>query len=154
MSPVAPLLETLEAAASGAAATEAAFRREATERIKSLERDRSFAFRRLSLMRPIADAVAHAESEELAVAAGLAILRAKLGWSSDSEARSAVLAQFAPVVQGIFASTRPEPPEPEVPAIDALALLTTFEGWYEAAHRTPFWSLFEQPMPETPVVDF
>jgi len=151
MSPVAPFLETLEAAASGAAAAETAFRREAAERIKNLERDRSFAFRRLSLMRPIADAVARAESEELAVAASLAILRAKLGWSSDSEARSAVLTQFAPIVQGTFASLRPQP---ETPAIDVLALLVAFEAWYETAHRTPFWTLFDQPMPETPLVDF
>lgn len=151
MSPVAPLLETLEAAASGAAAAEAAFRREAAERIMGLERDRSFAFRRLSLMRPIADAVARAESEELAVAAGQAILRAKLGWSGDSEARSAVLTQFAPILQGMFASLRPEP---EAAEIDVLALLAAFEVWYEAAHRAPFWSLFEQPMVETPLVDF
>jgi hypothetical protein len=151
MSPTQPFLETLEAAASAAAAAETAFRREATERIKSLEHERSFAFRRLNLMRPMVDAVARAESEELAVAGSLAILRARLAWSSDSEARSAVLTRFAPVAQGMFAALRPQP---DSPAIDVLALLTEFEAWYEAAHRTPFWSLFEQPMPETPLVDF
>jgi hypothetical protein len=151
MSPMAPFLETLEAAASGAAAAETAYRREAAERIKSLERERSFAFRRLSLMRPIADAVARAESEELAAAGSLAILRAKLGWSSDSEARSAVLTQFVPVVQGLFASLQPQP---EAPGIDVLELLTAFEAWYEATHRIPFWDLLDQPIPETPLVDF
>jgi len=151
MSPVAPFLETLEAAANEAAAAETAYRREAAERIKSLERERTFAFRRLSLMRPIADAVARAESEELAVASSLAILRAKLGWSSDSEARSAVLTQFAPVVQGMFARLRPEP---ETPTADLSVLLTAFETWYETNRRTSFWDLFDQPMPETPLVDF
>jgi hypothetical protein len=151
MSAAAPFLEALEAAASSAGAAETAFRREAAERIKSLERERSFAFRRMNLMRPIAEAVARAESEELAVAGSLAILRSKLGWSSDSEARSAVLARFAPVVQGLYASLRPEG---DAPAINVLALLDAFETWYEATHRVSFWSLFDQPMPETPLVDF
>ena len=151
MSPVAPFRETLEATANKAATAETAYRREAAERIKSLERERTFAFRRLSLMRPIADAVARAESEELAVASSLAILRAKLGWSSDSEARSAVLTQFAPVVQGMFARLQPEP---ETPTADVSVLLTAFETWYETNHRTSFWDLFDQPMPETPLVDF
>ncbi len=39
-------------------------------------------------MRAIADAVAAAESEEIVVAAATAVMRAKLGWSSDSDARS------------------------------------------------------------------
>jgi len=45
-------------------------------------------------------------------------------------------------------------PQPEAPAVDVIALLATFEAWYAAAHRTPFWDLFDQPMPETPLVDF
>jgi len=151
MSPAAPFLEVLEAAANNAAATETAYRREAAARIKSLERERSFAFRRLSLMRPVAEAVARAESEELAVAGSLAILRAKLGWSSDSEARSAILAQFAPVAQGMFAG---QPPAAETSMADVSALLAAFETWYETNHRVSFWDLFDQPMPETPLVDF
>jgi hypothetical protein len=151
MSNAASFLEALESAANDAAIAETAFRREAAERIKHLERDRSFAFRRLNLMRLIADGVAHAESEELAVAGGLTILRAKLGWSSDSEARSAVFTQFAPVAQGVFAGLRPQP---EIPTPDVVALLAAFETWYEATHSVPFWNLFEQPMPETPLVDF
>jgi hypothetical protein len=146
-------LDQLAAAADDAAAAETAFRRETTERIKTLERDRSFAFRRLNLMRAIAEAVAGAESEELAVASGLAVLRARLGWSSDSEARSAVLTRFAPVSQAIFASTRQEP-ETEPPAGDVLAALGVFEAWYAQTHGVEFWSLFEHPMPETPLVDF
>ncbi|WP_119300619.1 hypothetical protein [Dongia deserti] len=151
MSPIAPFLETLEAAAKSAAAAEMAYRREAAERIKALERERSFAFRRANLMRPIADAVARAESEEMAVAGSQAVLRAKLGWSSDSEARSAILTQFAPVVRGLFRNLHPQP---DAPPVDILASLGAFEAWYEATHRKPFWDLFDQPMPETPLVDF
>jgi hypothetical protein len=151
MSLVASFIETLDAAAKGAAAAETAYRREAAERIKQLERERSFAFRRINLMKPIADAAARAESEELAVSAGQAILRAKLGWSGDTEARSAVLTKFAKVPQALFATFHLV--ENQLPA-DVLALLGEFEGWYEAVHRTSFWDLFDQPMPETPLVDF
>lgn len=151
MTVLAPILDALEAAARNTGAAETAFRREATERIKVLERERSHAFRRLNLLRPIAEAVARAESEEMAVAGSQAILRAKLGWSNDSEARSAILTRFATVVKGMFATLHPEP---EGESIDIRVLLGAFEAWYEEAHRVSFWNLFDQPMQETPVVDF
>ena len=153
MTTLATILDTLEATARSAGAAEAAFRREAAERIKTLERERSHAFRRLNLLRPIVEAVARAESEEMAVAGGQAILRAKLGWSNDSEARSAILTRFAAVVKGMFATLHPPSERQAVPA-DILALLGAFEAWYEVVHRASFWDLFDQPMQETPVVDF
>jgi hypothetical protein len=153
MTALTPILDALEAAARSAGAAETAFRRETAERIKVLERERSHAFRRVNLLRPIAEAVARAESEEMAVAGGQAILRAKLGWSNDSEARSAILTRFAMVVKGMFATLHPRS-EGEAEPADILALLDAFEAWYEEAHRTSFWSLFDQPMQETPVVDF
>ena len=101
MTPAAPFLDALQAAADRAAAEENKLRREAAERIKSAERERGFAFRRLNLMRAVAPVAGRAETEELAVAHGLAVLQAKLGWSEDSEARSTVLSQFAPVAKAI-----------------------------------------------------
>ncbi|HWA49190.1 MAG TPA: hypothetical protein VG742_13005 [Dongiaceae bacterium] len=165
MMAVAPFIQALDAAAHQAAATETAFRRESAERIRQLERDRSFAFRRLTLMRTIADAVSRAESEELAVAGGVAILRSKLGWSGDSEARSAILTRFAPVAKAAFANRMPKPddpaasqasetPPPDAPPPDVLDALAAFEAWYDSTHSASFWTLFEQPMPETPLVDF
>ena len=151
MSGVAAFLEVMQRAASDAASAETAYRREAAAHIKQLERERSFAFRRVNLMKPIADAAARAESEEIAVAGSQAILRAKLGWSGDSEVQSAVLTEFAKVAQALFASLHPAE---EQPPADVLALLKDFEAWYEATHRTSFWDLFDQPMPETPLVDF
>jgi hypothetical protein len=153
MTALTSILDTLDAAARNAGAAETAFRREAAERIKVLERERSHAFRRVNLLRPIAEAVARAESEEMAVAGSQAILRAKLGWSNDSEARSAILTRFATVVKGMFATLHPRPEGEEEPT-DLLALLGAFEAWYEETHRVSFWNLFDQPMQETPVVDF
>lgn len=151
MTALTAIIDTLEGAARSAGAAETAFRREAAERIKMLERERAYAFRRVNLLRPIVEAVARAESEEMAVANSQAILRAKLGWSDDSEARSAILTRFATVIQGMFGMLHPsEESEP----VDILALLRAFEAWYEDVHRSSFWDLFDQPMPETPLVDF
>jgi hypothetical protein len=151
MSPAVPFLETLQSAAGAASATETAYRREAAERIKILERERRFAFRRVNLMKSIAEAVARADSEEMAVGGGQAILRAKLGWSSDSEARSAILTELAKILRALFANLHPQV---DAEPADVLAPLREFEVWYEAAHRKPFWDLFDQPMPETHLVDY
>lgn len=145
-------LDALKTAADAAESAEVAFRREIAGRIKALEQERAFAFRRLNLMRAVADAIASAESEEIAVAAGLAVVRARLGWSSDSEARAEVLSRFAPVAQAAFASLAP--PEAEAEEADVAKALAEFESWYAAAHESPFWVLFEHYMPETPLVDF
>ena len=79
-----------EALFGQAETAEGQYRREAAQRISALERERVFAYRRLNLMRAVADAVAGSETEEVAVASAQAILRSKLGWSSDSEARKRV----------------------------------------------------------------
>ena len=157
MMPLASFLDALKSAADAAAAAENVFRRDVAERTKTLGRERAFAFRRLNLMRSLAEAVAAAENPEVAVASSLAILRAKLGWSSDSEARSTVLSHFAPVAAAVFASLAPlseDAPDNETPDADVIKSLAEFEHWYAASHTTPFWVLFEQYVAETPVVDF
>ena len=153
MMPGPSFLDDLKRATERAAAAENDFRREIAQRIKALESERAFAFRRFNLMRAIADVVASAESEEIAVAGATALLRTKLGWGSDSEARGAVMTRFAPVAQAMFASLAPSGDE-DAPAPDVIAALAEFERWYGETHPNPFWILFENYMPETPVVDF
>jgi len=159
MKPTPSFLDELKLAADRTATAEDEIRREAAQRIKALEVERTFAFRRLNLMRAIAEVVAGAEGEEIAVAAATAVLRAKLGWGSDSEARDAVVSCFAPVAQSMFASLSPEnlasaSGDEDVPEPDVIKALTEFERWYAETHTGPFWVLFENYMPETPVVDF
>jgi hypothetical protein len=144
-------LDALKAAADQAQAAEQQHRQEAAKRIAVLEQQRAFAFRRLNLMRAVADAVAEAEDEEVAVANGLAVLRAKLGWNTDSEARAEVFSRFAPVAQAAFRSFSPALDTPAAAVQDTLA---QFESWYAGSHQTPFWILFEHYIPETPLVDF
>jgi hypothetical protein len=163
MKPTRSFLDELKAAADRTATAEDELRREIAERMRTIEFERAYAFRRLNFMRAVADVVAGAEGEEIAVAAATAILRVKLGWSDQSEARDAVVSRFAPVAQAMYASLSPDKraaakrdaakryaaAEPDV-----LAALREFEGWYAATHPKPFWVLFENYMQETPVVDF
>jgi hypothetical protein len=144
-------LESLETAAREADVTETAFRREVATRIAALEQSRAFAYRRLNLMKAVAEAVSQAEEEQPAIAYALAALRSRLGWESDSDARAAVLTRFAPVAKALFACSLPDERLNET---DVGAALTQFEDWYSRTHTTPFWTIFENYMPETPRVDF
>ena len=70
----------------------------------------------------------------------------------DSNARTEALERFVPVAQQVFASLAPA--EDLAPFPDVLHALTEFETWYRETHQSPFWVLFENQMPETPLVDF
>jgi hypothetical protein len=144
-------IDALKTAADQAEAAEAQFRREAAQRVAALERERAFAFRRLNLMRAIANAIAESENEEIAVASASAVLRNKLGWSTDSEARVQVLSNFASVSQAVY---RNFAPAEDAPSISVETALAEFESWYAGGHSAPFWVLFEHYVPETPLVDF
>jgi hypothetical protein len=153
MGPAESYLDALKLSADRSTVAENEFRSQIAGRIKELERQRSFAFRRLNLMKEVSGVIASAESEEIAVAVATAVLRAKLGWADDSEARMAVVSGFAPVAQAMFASLAPvESDDEEKP--DVIKALAEFEAWYRETHPNPFWVLFENYMPETPVVDF
>lgn len=153
MTGASSLLDMLELAATRAAAAEEEMRRQAAEQIKSLERERAFAHRRLNLMRAVVEAMTGAESEESAVAAATATLRNKLGWSNDSEARLEVVSRFESLAKQVFASLLYEVEGGAEPP-DVNATLAAFESWYRETHPQPFWILFENQMPETPLVDF
>lgn len=149
-----PLLDTLKAAAAGAGETEAAYRREASQRIASLERERVFAFRRLNLIRAVIAAVSSVETEEEAIARAAAALSGEVGWDGISEARTAVLDQFAAVAKAIFAELDGKADPSSAESGPTLAALAAFETWYGATHAGPFWALFDQYVPQTSVVDF
>jgi len=149
--PTASLLGDLKAAAEAAKSAEMDFRQEAARRIAALEKERAFAFRRLNLMQVVAKAVHSAESEEIAVANALTMLGARLGWNSGTKLRASVFAHFSPVALAAF---RVVAPDSEGPAADVREELAAFENWYAETWGTAFWNLFENPMPDTPRVDF
>lgn len=154
-------LAALQETADAAARAEAEFRRTISARIAALAQERSFAFRRLNLMRALAETAAAADSEASAVGACRAALAGRLGWTGESAAQQEALAAFEPVVRALRAllapvgpgDAGPEGADGEAPP-DPAAALAAFEDWYARSRGTPFWLLFEHHMPETPLVDF
>lgn len=150
--PLIGWLDALDAEAAGADAREAECRAEFERRVRALAEARAFAHRRANLMRAVAGAAARAEDADGAVAYGLAALRARLGWSSESEARTEILDRFAPVARAAWAV---RDGGDDVPAEDSPGeALAAFEAWYGEVRGAAFWTLFENPMPETPLVDW
>ena len=133
MTPTSSFLDALRLAAEQAERAEEQFRREIAERVKLLDRERAFAHRRLNFMRTISEAIAATESEEIAVAAGLAVAR----WSNDSEARTKSC-HFSSVIRELFASLTPDRGEGSSPA-DMARALDEFEMWYRSTHSDAFW---------------
>jgi hypothetical protein len=147
---VTALIAEFETAAKAAQAAEAALRQQMVDEVARSNASAPFAYRRLNLMRPVTEAVASAANEETALANGLAMMRAELGWDSDSESRSETLARFADVVRTIFASCAETE---EAPATTVSGALAAFENWYAAKYQRSFWTLFEQYIPEMPLVE-
>jgi len=145
-------LASLQSAAQKADRAEDELQREIVERRKAIEQARKFAYRRYNFMRTVAGAVANASSRDEALEAALTSLRSSLGWSGDSEARLETMTDFVPVAEAVFASISPE--TTELPEADVLGALERFETGYLEKRGAPFWSLFENYFPETPVVDF
>lgn len=152
MSPVAgALIAEFEASAVAAREAEDALRKRLTAEVSNLERERAFAYRRLNLMRAVTGAIASVESEETAVANGLAVVRAELGWESDSDSRAETLSRFASVLRSAFTGLSPSKPEGSVETV--VRSLADFEAWYATTYERPFWVLFEQEIPEMPLVE-
>jgi len=149
----ASFIDDLTLAADRAQAAEDSYRREAARQTTRLATERAFAFRRLNLMRAIANGVGDAASKEVAVSVATAALRARLGWSHDGEARDAVLARFASVAQAVFADLSPRN-DTEPAGLGVHKALADFENWYAQTHPSAFWVLFENEMRETPVIDY
>ncbi len=73
--------------------------------------------------------------------------------TSDSEARSAILARFAPVIQGCSPDSAIQ--RPDAPPADMLARLAEFEAWYAGGVRvSPSGTCSISRCRRPPVVDF
>lgn len=172
----------LEQEAIAAQRSEIAFRRDIAAEIERRERDRQYAFRRLDLARTMAKAAGETDSEEKAIAAQVAALRAELGWYGDTEERQRVFEAWREVATAVAASVASNARD-DASTEDGAALARTgtgkatenaesdtdadtqdaarvpdamraFEDWYEREFGKPFLALFDQEIPEFPVVEF
>lgn len=141
----------LEQTAHAANVAEEAFRADVARRIRELEQERAFAFRRLNLLRALSPAILAAKDQEEAEAHGAAALLRELGWSSASESQREVAERFAPVITAIWQTGRSEDEKADAaPVADALA---AFEKWFAANRNGPFLSLMEVEIQELPLVE-
>ncbi|PSC04022.1 hypothetical protein SLNSH_15540 [Alsobacter soli] len=151
------VLARLQQAAGEADAAEEAFRREFATRMDELARKRTFAYRRLNMVREMLAYAQAVGAPEGAAGAALAAARRELGWDEDTPAHDSILEHLAPVAQeaaNLAHASENADGEGSEGKGDLFAALAQFEAWYESEYRSPFWSLFDVYIPERPVVDF
>ena len=143
------VLATLTARAEAASAEEAAYRREAQLRTEILERALAFAYRRLNLLKKMAETAAEEPDAKKAADARLIAAFADIGWISggldelDEKGRETE-AKFRPVVDALGAGD----------GLQLVAALTEFEAWFSQRFGRDFCAVFDRYIPDTPKVDF
>jgi hypothetical protein len=149
--PAAALIFQFEGAARTAQEAEAALRKTMAAEIARLEREREFAFRRIRLIRLLASSAAGMAAEDEAIAAQCRALRDEFGWDGESEAHKSILEEMRPLDRAVWQCVC----EAEGGSHEAAATeLAKFEVWFQAKHGTTFYALFDQYVPEAPLVDF
>jgi hypothetical protein len=153
MSPAAmALVAEFESAAKTAQVAEAELRKTMAAQIGRLERQRAFAFRRTRLIRALAKSagVRSSEPEEIWLAQRQSVSD-ELGWTGTSEAYDAILTHLQPLARAVqqrLGIVEGEEPAAVAPELEA------FEVWFEEVHGKSFYALFDQYVPEVPIVDF
>src|SRR5262245_39181985 len=100
--PLDEFLDRLDQAARQASTAEDAYRRDVVARIKQMEQERAFAFRRLNLVRTVAGSLAGAKDEAEAVARGSVAFLREVNWSGATESQREVVAKFTPVILALW----------------------------------------------------
>jgi len=158
------LIARLQADCTAAETAERAVRADVEAQLKEAERDRAFAWRRLSALGDMARIAALEPDREVAVERQLVALFRDIGWIDTGldelgEGRRRLLDWLRPIAEALHAGAYPveadaggEPTEPAI--ADPIAAFRAFEAWYEADRGQPFLQVFERYMPPTPVVEF
>jgi len=160
-------LGELEQAAHAASTAEEVCRREIAQRVRALEQERAFAFRRLNLMRTVAGAVSGHDEEAEALQAGSIAFMRELDWTGATEAQRQALEKFRPVI--LAAWTLGRAPEGEGDTASDMASdiaanreanrealrreLTAFEQWFAENRNGPFLGVMEREAVELPLVE-
>jgi hypothetical protein len=147
----AALIAKFEAAAGEAQRAEEALRKRLSDEIARSERHRAFAFRRTNFVRTLAVASVGTDAEEVALASQRRAMCEELGWTDPSAAHEAILDRLEPLGRAVWRCACGA----EAATTAAVhAELEAFEAWFEGAHGKSFYALFDQYVPEVPVVDF
>ena len=158
------LIARLQADCTAAEAAERTVRAEVEAQLKEAERDRAFAWRRLSALGDMARIAALEPDRDVAVERQLVALFRDIGWIDGGldelgEGARPLLDWLRPIAEALHAGAHPAPDDAdgetkEAPVADPIAAFRAFEAWYEADRGQPFLQVFERYMPPTPVVEF
>jgi len=141
----------LDRIAKAANAAEDEFRRGIAKRIKELEEERAFAFRRMNIMKSVAQAVADAkDADEVKAKASEAFLM-EVSWTGGSKFQQDVTEKFMPVALTVWEASKPEAKPEDVAKIEKE--LAEFEEWFAQQSETPFLTLMQQEVLELPLVE-
>lgn len=150
-------LDELNDAARDANVAEETYRKDALTRIKHLELERAYAFRRLNLIKVVASSMNGAKDEAEAIARASATFLSEIGWTGASEAQREVLGKFLPVIVALQeAAKAPADTGDAGSAADKPSIkqeLAAFETWYAEKRNAPFLRLMEQEVLELPLVE-
>ncbi|MBX3518574.1 MAG: hypothetical protein KF835_00990 [Xanthobacteraceae bacterium] len=141
----------LDRLAKAANVAEDEFRRNIAKRIKELEEQRAFAFRRMNLMKSVARAVTDAKDEDEAKAKASDAFLSELDWTGGSQFQRDVVAKFMPVALAVWESSKPEAKAEDVAKI--AGELAAFEEWFAQQREIPFLSVMEKQLVELPLVE-
>jgi hypothetical protein len=146
----------LERLAQLAARAEADFRIESRDRLAQLEAARVAAYRRLNLLRGMAEAVAGADDDAASIAAGIDFACARTGWSEANAAYAELRQRLTPTAVALREADRPATADqPAPPAQAPLLAFASFEAWYRARFDADFLALMADDAPIfQSVVDF
>ncbi len=145
------LLSQFEGAAKAAQEAETALRKAMAAEIARAERERETAFRRTRLIRLLASSAAGFESGDEAVAAQCAAVREEFGWDGESDAHKSIIEAMRPLAGAVWQCVREQNTGS---AEEVTAKLEKFEAWFQSERGTSFYALFDQYVPEAPLVDF
>ncbi|MBM3650651.1 MAG: hypothetical protein FJX11_22980 [Alphaproteobacteria bacterium] len=159
------MIARLQADCTAAEAAERVVRARVEAELQQAERERVFAWRRLSALSDMARIAALEADQAVAVERQLVALFRDIGWIETAltelpEGARPLVDRLRPIAEALHAGTHPAAAEASTEAVeppaatDPIAAFRAFEAWYEAERGQPFLQVFERYMPPTPVVEF
>jgi len=151
--PPTTLIDGFELAAKTAQQIENKYRADSLAEIARLEAARIVCFRRVRLVKLLAGASTNAETADAAIAAQCAAVADEFGWDATRADHKTVLDALQTPGRAVYTALSQS--DGADAAVDTIAAdLAAFESWYQAHAGQSFYALFDQYVPQAPLVDF
>lgn len=144
------MVTRLDHVARAASAAEETCRREHAERIRKLELERIYAFRRLTLVKSIASAMNGAKDQEEATAWATSAFLREVNWTGASESQREAIERFKLLIDAIWRLQQGEAQEDDK---EFEREFEAFEQWFAENRNGAFLSLMDGEVLELPLVE-